>query len=269
MHTHLYFSDTNAASFLAAATSDYMRMHQHDTSEARARHRPGRALGLRTVHRGAEAIAWPQRSVRLDADVYVVVDPALAESWPLEAGTQPLVVELAIPDDAAIADFTPTLRSIDDNVGRRLAEMARQSPGSSRIWLAGEVSALVWADLMSEEKRLRARAERIACVKPSTREALFRRLLLSADFIQSNYAEPLHVDVLAEVSNLSPFHFARLFGLVMDTTPHAFLSRKRVAVARRLLAGGMTRGEAAVRAGFGCRTTLFRHLQEESAARPS
>ena len=119
----------------------------------------------------------------------------------------------------------------------------------------------------AEEKRLRARAERIDCTKPSTRQALFRRLLLSADFIHSNYAEPLHVDTLAEVSNLSPFHFARLFGLVMDETPHAFLTRKRLAVARRLLAAGVSRAEAAVRAGFGCRSTLFRHLQEESAAR--
>jgi len=69
------------------------------------------------------------------------------------------------------------------------------------------------------------------------------------------------------VSNLSPFHFARLFALVMDETPHAFLTRKRVAVARRLIDSGLERGDAAERAGFGCRSTLFRHLREAAAAR--
>ena len=123
------------------------------------------------------------------------------------------------------------------------------------------------ADLVAEERALRARADRIACAKPATREALFRRLLLSADFIQSHFAEPLNVELLAAVSNLSPFHFARLFSLVMDETPHAFLTRKRVAVARRLIDAGLGRGDAAERAGFGCRSTLFRHLREAAAVR--
>ena len=109
--------------------------------------------------------------------------------------------------------------------------------------------------------------EAIDCAKPATREALFRRLLLSADFIQSHFAEPLNVDLLAAVSNLSPFHFARLFSLVMDETPHAFLTRKRVAVARRLIDAGLCRGDAAERAGFGCRSTLFRHLRGAAIVR--
>lgn len=247
-----------------------MHLHLSQRAETRPRQRTQRALSLRTVRRGAEAVAWPLRSVRLDADVYVVAEAARAPACPLEADTLPLLVELPIPDDASLSGdaFTPTLRSIDGAVGRALTEIARQRPGAQRICLPTEASSRLWSELLDEERALRARAARIDCVKASTREALFRRLLLSADFIQSNYAEPLHVEALAEVSNLSPFHFARLFGLVMDQTPHAFLVKKRLAVARRLLAMGMTRGDAALRAGFGCRTTLFRHLQEP-AARPS
>jgi AraC-like DNA-binding protein len=245
-----------------------MHIHQTPRSESSARHKAPCTLALRTVHRGAEAIAWPQRTVRLDADVYVVAEGALSAT-PLEADSQPLLVELAIPEevDAAGLQFVATLRPIDDAVGRLLREIARQRPGAARICLGAEDAARLWFELVREEARLRERAARIVCAKPGTREVLFRRLLMSADFIQSNYAEPLRVEVLAEVSNLSPFHFARLFGVVMEATPHAFLVRKRLAVARRLLATGMTRGEAAVRAGFGCRTTLFRHLRE--AARPS
>jgi AraC family transcriptional regulator len=228
-----------------------------------------RRLTLRTVRHGAETITLPQRTVRVEPDVYVVADGMPTFAWPAEVDTRPLVVEIAIADDAnASLDFLPTLRPIDGEVGRRLLELARSEPGSGRVRPSAESAALLWSELVAEERRLRARAERIDCTKPSTRQALFRRLLLSSDFIHSNYAEPLRVDALAEISNLSPFHFARLFGLVMDETPHAFLVRKRVAVARRLLAAGVPRHEAAARAGFGCRTTLFRHLRE-SAATPS
>jgi AraC-like DNA-binding protein len=221
-------------------------------------------LALRTVRRGAETLAWPQRPVRLDADVYVVVgrdEPPLIAA---EAESEPLRIELPIAEGAGVsgADFTPATRSTQGPVGRALAEIARQRPGARRIALTSEAAAPLWTALADEERALRARAGRIACAKPATREALFRRLLLSADFIQSNFAEPLNVDVLAAVSNLSSFHFARLFALVMDETPHAFLTRKRVTVARRLLAAGLRRSDAAERSGFGCRSTLFRHLRE-------
>lgn len=224
-------------------------------------------LVLRTVRRGAETLAWPQRSVRVDADVYVVVDREEPTVVATEAETQSLCVELAPGEDAgpAGADFTPATRSTAGAVGRAIAEIARQRPGARRIVIGGDAAAALRAELVAEERALRARAERIACAKAATREALFRRLLLSADFVQSHFAEPLSVELLAAVSNLSPFHFARLFALVMDETPHAFLMRKRLAVARRLIGAGIGRGDAAERAGFGCRSTLFRHLREAAA----
>jgi AraC-like DNA-binding protein len=227
-------------------------------------------LTLRTVRHGAETITLPQRRVRVEPDVYVVAHGLQTLASQVEIGTQPLVVEIAIPEGANVTslDFLPTLRSIDGEVGRRLLELAGSEPGPARVRPSAESAALLWSELVAEERSLRARAERIDCTKPSTRQALFRRLLLSSDFIHSNYAEPLRVDALAEVSNLSPFHFARLFGLVMDETPHAFLVKKRVVVARRLLAAGVPRHEVAVRAGFGCRSTLFRHLRAP-ALRPS
>lgn len=222
---------------------------------------------LRTVRRGAETLAWAQRSVRVDADVYVV-DRAGTTVVAAEAETQPLLVELALPDDAgrAAAALTPTARSTDGAVGRALAELGRQQPDARRIVVSTAVAASLWQDLLAEERELCARAERIGCAKPATRDALFRRLLMSADFIQSHFAEPLSVELLATVSNLSPFHFARLFALVMDETPHVCLTRKRLAVARRLIDAGHRRGDAAERAGFGCRSTLFRHLKGAATA---
>ena len=221
---------------------------------------------LRTVRHGAETLAWRQRAVRVDVDVYVVGrdEPAVLGA---EAETESLRIELALDDDAGEADFTPATRSMAGAVGSAIAAAARERPRARRIVVDGAAAAALRSNLVAEERALRARADRIDCAKPATREALFRRLLLSADFIQSHFAEPLSVDLLAAVSNLSPFHFARLFSLVMDETPHAFLTRKRVAVARRLIDAGLGHGDAAERAGFGCRSTLFRHLREAAAVR--
>ena len=226
-------------------------------------------ITLRTVVKGAEWVALRQRRVRVEPDVYVISAGGYVDADPVEVDTRPLVVELAVPDDGrALPEFLPTLRSMDGAVGRALRALGAGHSGACPIAVPSEAAPGLWAELVAEERALRARAERIDCTKPSTRQSLFRRLLLSADFIHGNYAEPLRVDALAEVSNLSPYHFTRLFGVVMDATPHAFLVRKRVVVARRLLAAGVGRGEAAVRAGFGCRSTLFRHLRT-SASRPT
>ena len=223
---------------------------------------------LTTVRHGAEPLAWRQRAVRVDVDVYVVGrdEPAVLGA---EAETVSLWVELALDDNAddVEADFTPATRSMSGAVGGAIAAAARERPGTRHIVVGGAAAAALRCDLVTEERALRARADRIDCAKPATREALFRRLLLSADFIQSHFAEPLNVELLAAVSNLSPFHFARLFSLEMDETPHAFLTRKRLAVARRLIDAGLGRGDAAERAGFGCRSTLFRHLRGAAVVR--
>jgi AraC-like DNA-binding protein len=244
-------------------------LHPRRGDEQPAWQRLARApIVVRTVRRGAETLAWRQRAVRLDVDVYVVGrdEPTVLGT---EAETESLRLELALDDDAGEvdADFTPATRSMAGAVGGAIAEAARERPGARRIVVGGAAAAALRSDLVAEERALRARADRIVCAKPATREALFRRLLLSADFIQSHFAEPLSVELLAAVSNLSPFHFARLFSLVMDETPHAFLTRKRVAVARRLIDAGLGRGDAAERAGFGCRSTLFRHLRGAAAVR--
>ena len=71
---------------------------------------------------------------------------------------------------------------------------------------------------------------------------------------------------MARAASLSRFHFVRLFSLVHGETPHAFLRRKRTAVARRHLAVGSACSEAASRAGFGSRSSLFRNLRKTAPA---
>lgn len=55
-------------------------------------------------------------------------------------------------------------------------------------------------------------------------------------FIEAELARPLRVSDLAGVARLSPFHFARMFRHSVGQAPHAYITARRMAVARELLA---------------------------------
>jgi AraC-like DNA-binding protein len=253
------------------------------------------ALVFRTALDGAASVAWRNRRVRVDEDAWLLLDGGEACTVQIEpevrtrllvvavsraerdaafaagAGTKPGRVDDAPqPDDdsnigignPAGFGFAENLRSRDGPAGVRLLAIARgraagRSPGAERA----DRIALV-QEAIAEELALRRRAARIDCVKLATREQLLRRILLAADFIASHHDEPLSLDEMARAASLSRFHFVRLFSLVLGETPHAFLLRKRTAVARRHLAVGSACSEAATRAGFGSRSALFRNLRK-------
>ncbi len=56
------------------------------------------------------------------------------------------------------------------------------------------------------------------------------------DFLYSCYAEPLSVDDAAHVAAMSPFHFQRMFKSAFGISPMQFLQRRRLDIARQLLA---------------------------------
>jgi AraC family transcriptional regulator len=56
------------------------------------------------------------------------------------------------------------------------------------------------------------------------------------EFIDQHLGEALHVEQLAAVVHLSAFHFTRLFKQSTGWPPHAYITRRRMARARKLLA---------------------------------
>lgn len=253
-------------------------MYMHavgQTVAADAQARPEPALVFRAVLHGAARLAWGNRRVRLDEDAWLVLEDGENCSVQLdpELRTRMLVVVVAADDvRAALASppsatlgFADNLRSRESPAGRRLIAIAR---GRDAGWPEGEERAQRIAlvrEAWAEELEQRRRAARIDCVKPATREQLLRRILLAADFIASRHDEPISLDEMARAASLSRFHFVRLFSLVHGETPHAYLRRKRTAVARRHLAVGSACSEAASRAGFGSRSALFRNLRKTAS----
>jgi AraC-like DNA-binding protein len=63
-----------------------------------------------------------------------------------------------------------------------------------------------------------------------------RRLCWARDFLDAHTREPVPLATAARAACLSPFHFQRLFSRTFGESPHRFLTRRRIELAKRLLA---------------------------------
>ena len=66
-------------------------------------------------------------------------------------------------------------------------------------------------------------------------EEVNRRMLRARDAMDRAYAEPLDLQILARLANVSEAHFIRTFRATFGETPHRYLQRRRVERAMFLL----------------------------------
>ncbi|MPN44151.1 hypothetical protein SDC9_191712 [bioreactor metagenome] len=102
--------------------------------------------------------------------------------------------------------------------------------------------------------------------------AQVRRRVL--EYIDAHLArsEALTLSQLAQVANLSEFHFARMFRQSMGCTPHGWIALKRLARARDLL--GQPRGAPALEmvaaeCGYSSASHLARSFRVEMGVTPT
>lgn len=97
-----------------------------------------------------------------------------------------------------------------------------------------------------------------------------RRVRRALDLIEARLAAPLTLEVLAEAACLSPWHFARVFKATVGEAPHAYLSRRRVEEARRLLrvAPDLTIAEIAYACGFASQSHFTAAFKKQTGATP-
>jgi len=103
---------------------------------------------------------------------------------------------------------------------------------------------------------------RISAKRKSTREELYRRLLMAKDFIDDNFKASPTIDMIAAEACLDKFHFLKLFKSRYGTTPHQYLVKLKLEHARTLLSTGKySVSEACLLSGFeslGSFTNLFK-----------
>ena len=89
---------------------------------------------------------------------------------------------------------------------------------------------------------------------------LLRRLLRAKDRMDHASHEDWPVARLAEVSAVSPAHFARSFKQAFGLPPHRYLVGRRVEAARRRLLDGEPIADVAAAVGFHDQSHLHRHF---------
>ena len=105
---------------------------------------------------------------------------------------------------------------------------------------------------------------------PAARGALdSRRLRRVKEFIETHLGDNLTVEALADEACLSPFHFARAFKTATGTTPHGYLTDRRLDEAKSLIAEGrLALAEIACRCGFSSQASFTTWFKRVTGATP-
>ena len=88
------------------------------------------------------------------------------------------------------------------------------------------------------------------------------------DYLVDNYAENISLQDLARITNLSPFHFTRVFTRWFGMPPHAYQTQIRVLRAKGLLEQGRSIADIALRTGFADQSHLSRHFKRLTGVTP-
>jgi AraC family transcriptional regulator len=76
----------------------------------------------------------------------------------------------------------------------------------------------------------------VASEKPDFRGGLpIRQVLKVEDYVHERFAEDISVEALAELVELSPFHFSRVFKQATGMSPLQFVTRERITRAQQLI----------------------------------
>jgi AraC-like DNA-binding protein len=79
---------------------------------------------------------------------------------------------------------------------------------------------------------------------------LYPRIVAAKVFIDENFQEDISLEDISQHAFLSRFHFHRLFSAVYKTTPHQYLTRKRIDKAKDLLSENKPITEVCNTVGF-------------------
>ena len=103
-----------------------------------------------------------------------------------------------------------------------------------------ELLAELFLCLLRDQIALQQKENDLPSIKKATRQEILKRLLLSIDYIQSNFGQEIELTDLASISCLSKFHFLRLFKIAFQQSPYQYLTTVRLTRARALLKANPT-----------------------------
>jgi len=196
--------------------------------------------------------------------------PGFVERVALDA-TSPLEQALDSPD--RVAPALPYLSALHGDRERALVGHVQSLAQRCRRELAPsgfEQDFLLLAEkLLHFYQQIREQAVRVPAMRASTRQELFRRLLLGREYIHSQSSGPLSLETVARAAGVSQFHFHRGFTQAFEQTPHAYITALRLDRARQMIASGTRVLDACLEVGFSSPSAFSRLFRSHFGETPS
>ena|SRR5690242_10310542 len=123
--------------------------------------------------------------------------------------------------------------------------------------------------LLGVYQQIQSRIERVPAVKSGTRAELLKRVEIGREFIHSHADGPLSLETVARAACLSRYHFHRVFTQVFEMTPHAYLTRIRLARAHSALLAGTPVVQVCVDVGFNSPSSFSRQFRSHYGMSPA
>ncbi len=258
-----------------------------------ARHRVDNYAGplsIKTVLNGRVAWTVGGRELVVDRSSFLVLGEGerysmnIAAARPVEtccAFFQPGFVERIVLDATSSLETsleqpnriapTPAYLSAlhtdrERNIVRRVQGLAGQCSAASGF---EEGFLLLATELIHLYGEIREQAARVPAERASTRQELFRRLLIGREYMHAESAGKVSLEAVARAACLSPFHFHRTFVQSFKQTPHAYLTSLRLAQARALIEAGAKVLDACMEVGFISPTAFSRLFRAKFGVPPS
>ena len=104
--------------------------------------------------------------------------------------------------------------------------------------------------------------------QPDADERANRAVTQAIHYINLHYNDPLSLDLLAEKFFVSKYHLSHEFNRQMGTSIYRYIQKKRLLVARQLIAQGRRPNEVHSLCGFGDYTGFYRAFKAEYGTTP-
>lgn len=238
---------------VAADTARRFGRHTHDQ------------FGIGLLYRGAQASASGRGAVEAVAGDVITVNPGeVHDGSPLGTDGRAwcmLYLEPAVMS-AAIADLSEGAADIGEFPAPVLNDAATAAAFRA-LYAAATATMVAAADDICGLARQSGLLRLLAVAlrepgAPAVRPAAPPPIATARARLDDDPAASVTLDELAALTGLSRFQVVRGFVRATGLPPHAYLMQRRLALARRLITGGMPLAEAAAASGFADQSHMTR-----------
>lgn len=161
------------------------------------------------------------------------------------------LLETPFENKESSINFFENTYSHSDELGTFLKYFNQEQSLQRNFNINQELFYLIAERLLVSQTKVRKSINSIDSVKYATRSELFRRALVSKNFIEENLTENFSLDLVAAYCGLSKFHLLRTFKAIYGTTPYNYYLYLKIEKSKPLLKkSGLSITEIAEISGF-------------------